>query len=167
MAASLRRSKKSQFLQFTMVWLPGHGTRFALLGGLTGDLADGSGIDKGDDMITSFSRYAFIAMVRDACFVMFAAALLMVACSHDLRLSVDAGASMALLFSVVLVVRAVYLTEERLLRCEAWLALRAEERPRDRAQALARLQELLLRFAKNAAGVAGLLYSSSLMLAFA
>jgi len=112
----------------------------------------------------SFSRYAFIAMLRDACFVMLAAGLMMVAFRDEPRLSVNVGASMALLFSVILVFRAMYLTEERFLRSEAWLALRAEERPHDRARARARLQELLLRFAKNAAGVAGLLYGAALLL---
>jgi hypothetical protein len=121
------------------------------------------GIDKGDGMI-SFSRYAFTAMMRDACFVMLAAGLLMVAFNDDPWLSVDLGASVALLFSIVLVIRAMYLTEERFLRTEAWCALRVEERPRDQALARARLQELQLRFAKNAAGIAGLLYGSALLL---
>jgi hypothetical protein len=114
-----------------------------------------------------FSRYAFLAMLRDACFVMVVAALLMVAFSEEPRHSVTVAASVALLFSVILLVRAAYLTEERFLRSEAWLALRIEERPRDRARARAQLQELQLRFAKNSAGVAGVLYGSALMLSFA
>jgi hypothetical protein len=117
----------------------------------------------------SFSRYAFLAMLRDACFVMLTAGLLMVAFREEPRLSVNVAGSVALLFSILLVVRAMYLTEERFLRCEAWLALRVEERPTNayvRALAREQLQELLLRFAKNAAGIAGLLYGAALLLSF-
>jgi hypothetical protein len=112
----------------------------------------------------SFSRYAYLAMLRDTCFVMLAAGLLMVAFCEEPRLSVDVAGGVALLFSILLLVRAMYLTEERFLRCEAWLALHAEERPHDQVLARAQLQELLLRFAKNAAGVAGALYGLALML---
>jgi hypothetical protein len=147
--------RKGYGYQFFMARNRSHGTRFAFQ--WTGLAA------KGDCMI-SFSRYAFIAMMRDACLVMLAACLLMVAFGDELWLSVDVAATVALVFSVVLVIRAVYLTEERFLRSEAWVALRVEERPRDQALARARLQVLLLRFAKNAAGIAGLLYGSALLL---
>lgn len=114
----------------------------------------------------SFSRYAYSAMLRDACFVLLVAALSMVACGNNPRLAMNVGASVALLFSIFLVARAAHFTEERLLRCEAWVALRAEERPYNLERARARMQELLLRFAKNAAGVAGLLYGGALAFSF-
>ena len=117
--------------------------------------------------MTSFSRYAFLAIMRDAGFALVVAVLLMVAFSEELRYSASVAASVALSFSVILVFRAINLPEERFLRSEAWRATRVEERPRDQALARAELQELHLRFAKNSAGVTGVLYGSALMLSLA
>jgi hypothetical protein len=116
----------------------------------------------------AFSRYAYFTVFRDACFVALAAGLLMLALgvSYEPWLSFQVGAGVSLAFSIFLILRARYLTEERLLRSEAWQSLRADQRPGDelgRALARARLEHLLLRFAKNAAGTAGILYGSALL----
>jgi hypothetical protein len=73
----------------------------------------------------------------------------------------------ALLFSIGLILRVSLLTEERLLRSEQWRALHAEERPagdHGRRWARAALENVLLRFAKSAAGIAAILYGSALVL---
>lgn len=116
------------------------------------------------------ARFAFFTLARDACFVTLAAATLMVAFSFAPPLAFNIGATVALIFAIVLLIRSHFLTEERFLRSEAWRALRSEERPageRGRALARAYLQELMLRFAKGAAGIASVLYCSALVLAAA
>ncbi len=120
--------------------------------------------------MTHFTRYAYLTMARDTCFVALAACLVMFAFSFQPSAAFEGGATVTLFFSIILLVRAGLLTEERFLRSEPWLSLHVEERPadeRDRALARAKLEELLLRFAKNAAGVASLLYGSALLLSVA
>lgn len=115
-----------------------------------------------------FRRFAFFTVARDASFVTLAAATLMVAFSFEPSLALKIGATVALIFSIGLLIRSFLLTEERFLRSEAWYALRPEERPigdDEQRLAHAQLQELLLRFAKGASGVAGLLYCSALVVA--
>jgi hypothetical protein len=114
-----------------------------------------------------FRRFAFFTVARDASFVALAALMLMVAFSFEPPLAFEVGATVALVFSIGLLIRSYLLTEETFLRSEAWYALRPDERPiGDHEQHLARaqLEELLLRFAKAASGVAGLLYISALLL---
>lgn len=114
------------------------------------------------------ARFAFFTLARDTCFVALAAGTLMLAFSFAPPLAFKIGATVALVFSIVLLVRSYFLTEERFLRSEAWRALRPDERPageHGRKLARAYLQELMLRFAKAASGVAGLLYCSALVLA--
>ena len=53
----------------------------------------------------------------------------MLAYSFEPPLAFEIGATVALIFSVALVFRASYLTEERFVRSEVWRALRDEERP--------------------------------------
>ena len=108
-----------------------------------------------------FRRFAFFTVARDASFVTLAAAMLMVAFSFEPPLAFKIGATVALIFSIGLLIRSYLLTEERFQRSEAWRALRPDERPiGDHGQHLARaqLEELLLRFAKAASGIAGILY---------
>ena len=115
-----------------------------------------------------FRRIAFYTVARDASFVTLAAATLMVAFSFAPPLAFKIGATVALMFSIGLLIRRYFLTEERFLRSEAWRALRPEETPAGQhGQALARaqLEELLLRVAKAASGIAGILYGSALVLA--
>ncbi len=117
-----------------------------------------------------FRRFAFFTVARDASFVALAATLLMAAYSFEPPLAFKVGATVALVFSVGLLIRSYLLTEEAFLRSEAWLALAPDERPiGDREQRLAQAQfkELLLRFAKSAAGIAGILYGSALVLSIA
>jgi hypothetical protein len=92
---------------------------------------------------------------------------MMVGFSFEPSLAFKIGATVALIFSIGLLIRAYLLTEERFLRSEAWRALRPDERPagqHGRRLAQAQLEELLLRVAKAASGVAGILYCSALVL---
>jgi len=117
--------------------------------------------------MTPFARFAFFTVARDASFVTLAAATLMVAFSFEPPLAFKIGATVALIFSIGLIIRSYFLTEERLLRSEVWRALRPDERPagiQGRQLARAQLEELLLRFAKAASGIAGILYCSALVL---
>lgn len=111
--------------------------------------------------------FAFYTLARDASFVALAAATMMLAASFEPPLAFKIGATVALTFSLLLLARLFFLTDERFRRSEAWLALRPEERPAGedgRKFARAQLEELLLRFAKTSAGIAGILYSSALLL---
>jgi hypothetical protein len=126
-------------------------------------------VSKGATM-TPFSRFAFFTMARDAGFVALATLTLMVAFSYTPALACKIGATMALIFAVALLLRARYLTEERLMRGEVWRALEPQERPAGkdgRGWARAHFEMLMLRVAKGAAGAAGLLYGCALVLALA
>jgi hypothetical protein len=114
-----------------------------------------------------FERFARFTVARDAGFVAFAAAMLMLGFSSEPSVALEIGATAALMFSVEMVIRSYCLTEERFLRSEAWRELRSEEKPAGRIGlqlARARLEELLLRSAKSASGIAGLLYVAALLL---
>ncbi len=117
--------------------------------------------------MSQFTRLAYLTMARDTGFVVLAACLIMVAFNFEVSVSAGfkAGASVALLFSIVLMVRAGRLTEERFVRSDPWLSLRADERPADqrsRSMARAKLELMQLRVAKYAAGIASLLYGWAL-----
>jgi hypothetical protein len=92
---------------------------------------------------------------------------MMVAASFEPAMAFKIGATVALTFSLALLARLFFLTDERFRRSEAWRALRPDERPAGEDGpkfARAQLEELILRFAKASAGIAGILYSSALML---
>ena len=114
-----------------------------------------------------FTRFAFFTVARDAGFVALAAMLLMLAYSFEPALAFKIGATVALIFSVGLLARACFLTEERLERSEAGARCRTDERPAgEDGLTLGRRavrELLLLRFAKGASGIAGLLYGSALV----
>jgi hypothetical protein len=115
-----------------------------------------------------FTRFAYFTVARDTSFVTLAAVLLMLAFSFDPALALEVGATIALIFSVGLLARVYFLTEERLERSEVWRALPAHERPPGddgRRWAKGYFELLLLRFAKGASGFAGLLYCSALVMA--
>ncbi len=117
-----------------------------------------------------FTRFAFFTVARDTGFVALAATTLMVGFSFEPALAFKIGATVALVYSVGLMTRASFLTDERLKRSEPWRALRPDERPEgEDGLSWARMQfeTLLLRFAKAASGVAGLLYCSALLVALA
>jgi hypothetical protein len=113
----------------------------------------------------AFHRFAVFTLLRDACFVALAAGTLMVGFSFAPALALAIGADIALLFAVALLLRVACLTAEGVVATEAWRILRPEERPvGSDGRRLARdaLRAVLLRFAKAAAAVAIVLYSSSL-----
>jgi hypothetical protein len=115
----------------------------------------------------AFHRFAFATIARDATFVALAAATLMVAFSFAPALALSIGANIALVFSLGMVLRAACLREDRIERTEVWRILRPQERPigdAGRRSARDDLQELLLRFAQAAAGVAIVLYTTSLLI---
>jgi hypothetical protein len=129
----------------------------------------GAGGLKGETM-NPFTRFAFFTVARDTGFVTLAAGLLMAAFSFRPALAFQIGATAALIFSLGLLLRAYFLTEERLERSEVWRALPEEERPPGedgRRWAKSHLELLLLHFAKGASGFAGLLYCSALAMALA
>jgi hypothetical protein len=111
------------------------------------------------------AQFAFSLTLRDASFVALAAFTLMVAFSFDPPLALVIGAHVALMFSLFLLYRVTVLTDERMKRTELWRVLEPHERPRgDFALVLAhdRLEEVLLRFSKTAAGIACTLFSLSI-----
>lgn len=115
-----------------------------------------------------FRNAAFCAINRDSALLTFAGGMLMVAFSYQLDLAFSIGASVALLFAVVLLCKVGMLTEERVLRSEAWRSVPPGERPRGhdgRRWARDDLEDLHLRFAKGAAGIAVALYASALVTA--
>ena len=115
----------------------------------------------------AFHRFAFATIARDATFVALAAATLMVAFSFAPALALSIGANIALVFSLGMVLRAACLREDRIERTEVWRILRPQERPigdAGRRSARDDLQDLLLRFAQAAAGVAIVLYTTSLFM---
>jgi hypothetical protein len=112
-----------------------------------------------------FRREAHFGLVRDTGFVALAAAIMMIAFRYQLELAFCIGASVALLFSIILVFKVDGLTEEALQRSEPWLALEWGRRPRGhegRRWARDRLEELLLLFAKRSSGIAVALFSVAL-----
>ncbi|MFA6264854.1 MAG: hypothetical protein WC670_03945 [Pseudolabrys sp.] len=114
-----------------------------------------------------FARFAYFTLFRDAGFFGLAAALLMLAFSFSLPIAFDAAATTMLVFALLLLLRVALLTERRFERSEAWSALDDHEKPEGYdglAWARAELETMLLRFAKSAAGLAGVLYGSALVI---
>jgi hypothetical protein len=116
--------------------------------------------------MAAFRRCAFAMVARDATFVALAAATLMIGFSFAPALSLAIGAHAALAFAIIMVLRAACLREDGIERTEPWLTLEPQERPAGEAgrrQARDNFQDVLLRFAKAAAGVAIALYGASLV----
>lgn len=116
------------------------------------------------------ARYAFFTLARDASFVALAGVLMMVAFSFEPPLAFKIGATVALLFALLLLARSYFMTEERFLRSEVWRALTPDERPageHGRALAQAEMRHLMLRFARAAAAAAIVLYASALVVTLA
>lgn len=113
-----------------------------------------------------FTKVAFVTTARDASCVALAGLIFMVAFSYDPPLALYIGAHIALLYSLVLLTRAFFLSEDRIIRSEPWLALEPHERPAGESalrSACDRHKEVLLRFAKAASGAASLLFGFSLI----
>jgi hypothetical protein len=116
--------------------------------------------------MAAFRRFAFAMAARDAAFVALAAATLMIGFSFAPALSLAIGAHAALVFAVAMVLRAACLRDDGIEYTEPWRNLDPKERPAGEAgRRLARdnFQDVLLRFAKAAAGVAVVLYGASLL----
>jgi hypothetical protein len=112
-------------------------------------------------------RYAFFTLARDASFFLLGAVTLMIGFSFEPPLAFKIGATIALIFTVILLIRSYLLTEERFRRSEVWRGLEPDERPDgEHGVRIARdyMQELLLRFAKSSSAIAGVLYGSALVL---
>jgi hypothetical protein len=115
-----------------------------------------------------FTRHASFALLRDASFVAVAAVTLMVAFSFDPPLALKIAAYVALGFAVLLLLRALLMTEAAVVESEPWQELEPQDRPAGDEGAVwarERMEETLLRFAKTASGVACALFGSALIVA--
>jgi hypothetical protein len=113
----------------------------------------------------AFHRFAWATISRDATFVALAATTLMVGFSFAPALALNIGANVALIFAIGLLLRAACLSDDRIVRMEAWRGLDPHERPlgdAGRRSARDDLQHVLLWFAKASAGTAVILYGASL-----
>lgn len=118
----------------------------------------------------TFARFAFFTIARDAGVASFAAGILMIAYSFNPPLALVLGASVAMFFAAVMLVRALFLTEDRVVATEPWQVMEPDQRPDGddgRAGACQKLETLLLAAAKNAAGIAALLFGLGLLTAWA
>ncbi len=120
--------------------------------------------------MSPFTRLAIVTVAREAGFVALIAFVVLLAFSVAPPRALAFAASTALIFALALMLRASCLTEEGLMRSDAWCALDPDQRPKDergRRWALAEFRGLLLHVAKGAAGIAGILYGSALVMSAA
>ena len=118
----------------------------------------------------TFARFAFFKIAWDACFAAIAAAILMIAYYFDPPVALFGGASVALFFAIVMLVKASFLTEDQVINSEPWQVMEAEQRPAgDDGRRLARdwMQVAFLRFAKGAAGIASVMFGFALLASWA
>lgn len=118
----------------------------------------------------TFARFAFFTIARDASVSAFAAGILMLAYSFNPPLALVLGASVAMFFAGVMLVRALFLTEDRVVTTEPWQVMEPEQRPvgdNGRAIACQQLETMLLGAAKNAAGIASVMFGLGLLMAWA
>jgi hypothetical protein len=118
----------------------------------------------------TFARLAYVTIARDAGCSALAAGILMVAYSFDPPLALVIGASVAMFFTAVMLVRAFVLTEDKVVATEPWLVMEPEQRPvgdAGRAYASDRLQTLLLSAAKTGAALASIMFGLGLLTAWA
>jgi hypothetical protein len=119
--------------------------------------------------MNAFAEVTRLTVVRDASFFAVAGVTIMVAASFNPPFAFQLGAHIALLFTGVMVLRLLWLSDERIRQSEAYRAIKPEFRPTDAEELrLAResVEDILLRFAKNASGVAVALYSFSAVASF-
>jgi hypothetical protein len=115
-----------------------------------------------------FCAKAFGFLVWRAFLTALITILLTIAYRLQLSVAFLAGANVALLFSFGLIVWAQRLTDERIVRTEAWQMLDSAERPAGvagRRWACRHLSDEALLFAKGAAAVAVALSASALVFA--
>ena len=114
-----------------------------------------------------FTRFAFFTVARDAGFVTLAAVLLMLAFSFEPPLAFEVGATVALIFSLGLLVRG-YLPDRRTLRAQRGLARAAGRRTAGRrrrpALGAGAVGGTAAALCQGRLGIAGLLYCSALVL---
>ena len=118
----------------------------------------------------AFARLAWLKVALDAFFAALAAAILMFAYRSDPPLALVLGASVVMFFTVVMLVRAVFLTEEKVVSTEPWAVMPPEERPGgDAAVTYARLQfeNLMFGAARTASGIASAMFGLGLLLSWA
>jgi hypothetical protein len=118
----------------------------------------------------TFARFAHFTIARDATFSALAAGILMVAFSFDTALALVIGGSVAMFFAGVMLVRAFFLTEDRLVSTEPWQVMEPEERPAgEQALSVAcqQLETMLLSAAKSGSGIAAVMFGMGLLLAWA
>jgi hypothetical protein len=118
----------------------------------------------------TFARFAFFTIARDASVSAFGAGILMVAYSFNPPLALVIGASVVMFFAGVMLVRALLLTEDRVVSTEPWLVMEPEERPigdDGRAVACERLETMLFSAAKNASGIASVMFGLGLLMSWA
>lgn len=114
----------------------------------------------------SFGRVAFITIAWDASFSAIAAIILMVVYSFDPPLAFFLGASVALFFTGVMLIRFLFLTEQRILNSEPWQVMDPSERPvgdDGLRGAQETFEAMLLRFAKAGSGAASTLFGFALL----
>lgn len=114
-----------------------------------------------------FSQCAFSAIACDAAFVAIAGATLMFAFSFNPGLALKIGAGIALAFSVGLIYRMSELRKKGICQTEIWQFMKPEELPHEGPairHAQAKLEEILLRFSKGAAGVAAALAGAAFVI---
>ena len=118
----------------------------------------------------TFARFASFTIARDAGVSTFAACILMLAYSFNLPLALVLGASVAMFFAGVMLVRAFLVSEDRIVTTEPWQVMEPDQRPigdAGRAIACERLETMLLGAAKNAAGIASVMFALGLLTAWA
>jgi hypothetical protein len=117
--------------------------------------------------MNTFARFAFFTIARDAGVSAFAGCILMIAYSFNPPLAFVLGASVAMFFAAVMLVRALVLTEDRVVATEPWQVMEPEQRPigdAGRASAYEQLETMLLGAAKNAAGIASVMFALGLLI---
>jgi hypothetical protein len=118
----------------------------------------------------TFARLAFFTIARDASVAALAGGILMVAYSFNPPLALVIGASVAMFFAGIMLVRAFFLTEHRVVSTEPWLIIAPDERPAGDtgiSYARDRLESLLLGAAKTASGLASVMFGLGLLLSWA
>jgi hypothetical protein len=118
----------------------------------------------------TFARFAFFTIARDAGVSALAAGILMIAYSFNPPLALVIGASVAMFFAGVMLVRALFLTEDRIVSTEPWQVMEPDQRPigdDGRAGACERFETMLLGAAKNAAGIASMMFGLGLLISWA
>ncbi|MPZ56416.1 MAG: hypothetical protein GEU91_07930 [Rhizobiales bacterium] len=116
--------------------------------------------------MSPFRQLAEQTVARDAGFVSFVGIILMIAFSFEPPAALKSGATVALFFSIGLVLRASRLTDDGVVRLEAWRGLHPTLRPigdSGRRWARNNFEELLLRTAKTASVIAIGFYCAALV----